>query len=45
MNDKTTKAVNFDLDTKALKIYYPGKHYRQAYRDIRKFMLDNGFTH
>lgn len=45
MNDKTTKAVNFDLDTKALKIYYPRKHYRQAYRDIRKFMLDNGFTH
>lgn len=39
------KAINFDLSTKALKKYYPSKHYRGAYRDIRRFMLNNGFKH
>lgn len=44
-SDKKVKAINFDLDTKALKVYYPGKSYRQAYKDIKKFMLNNGFSH
>ena len=39
------KAINFDLDTNALKEIYPGKDYKQAYRDIKSFMLKNGFEH
>jgi cell filamentation protein len=40
------KAVNFDLDTKALKQFYPDKkHWRKSYTDIKKFMLDEGFNH
>lgn len=39
------KAINFDLDTKALKKYYPGKNYRDAYSDIKKFMEKSGFEH
>ncbi|MCL1990406.1 MAG: hypothetical protein FWG67_05890 [Defluviitaleaceae bacterium] len=33
----------FDLDTKALEKYYPTKNWRNAYEDIKKHMLDNGF--
>ena len=29
------KAINFDLDTKALKEHYGGKNYRNAYTDIK----------
>lgn len=39
------KFISFDLDTRALKQYYPGKHYRKAYRDIAKYMKNNGFNH
>lgn len=42
------KAINFDLDTNALKEYYckeTGKDYTQAYFDIRKLMKQNGFIH
>ena len=39
------KALNFDFDTKSLKKYYPGKHYRNAYKDIKQFLLKNGFEH
>lgn len=39
------KAVNFDLDTKALKQHYPGKVWRNAYSDIRRFLIKNGFRH
>lgn len=39
------KAINFDLDTNALKLYYPGKEYNKAYYDIRRFMEQNGFSH
>ena len=39
------KALNFDLDTKSLKKYYPGKNYRNAYKDIKQFFLKNGFEH
>ena len=42
---KSFKAINFDLDTNALKKYYPGKDYRKAYSDIKAFMLKNGFEH
>ncbi|OCS38001.1 VapD family protein [Campylobacter fetus] len=39
------KMINFDLDTKLLEEKYPKKDYRQAYEDIKKFMLANGFEH
>lgn len=38
------KALNFDLDTNALKEYYP-KEFHQAYYDVRKFMESRGFEH
>ncbi|MBR1421847.1 MAG: hypothetical protein IJ571_00180 [Ruminococcus sp.] len=28
-----------------MKEHYPGKDYRQAYKDIKSFMLKNGFEH
>jgi len=39
------KSLNFDLDTKKLKEYYPNKNYTEAYNDIKKFLTDNGFEH
>lgn len=39
------RTINFDLDTKALKQYYPGKSYRKAYKDIKAYMQQNGFEH
>lgn len=39
------KAINFDLDTNALKEHYPGKNYRDAYSDIKDFMQKSGFEH
>lgn len=44
MEKKTFKAIYFDLDTKALKKYYP-KNRRNAYREIENFLKDNGFSH
>lgn len=43
--DLNKKAIYFDLRTKDLKKYYPSKHYRKAYRDIKHFLLKNGFIH
>lgn len=37
------KELIFDLDTKMLKIYYPNENWRNAYNDIRKHMISNGF--
>lgn len=42
MNYKMRKAINFDLSTKSLKMYYP-KSRRNAYREIGKFLKENGF--
>ncbi len=39
------KTISFDLSIKMLELYYPGKDYHQAYRDIQKFMKANGFRH
>ncbi|MGB4984222.1 MAG: hypothetical protein WBO70_00385 [Erysipelotrichaceae bacterium] len=39
------KEVNFDLDTKKLKEYYDSYNWKNAYRDIRQFMVNNGFDH
>lgn len=42
---KHRKAINFDLDTHALKEYYPKPDYRGAYKDLKAFFSKHGFTH
>lgn len=42
---KVKRAINFDLDTKALKEHYPGKNWRKAYKDVGNFLKENGFKH
>lgn len=37
------KEIAFDLDTKMLQRYYPGRDWRAAYKDIRRFMSENDF--
>lgn len=39
------KAVNFDLNDNLLKQYYPSKSYKNAWRDIKKFLLKSNFVH
>lgn len=41
----TRKALNFDLDTKALERFYPGESYHKAYYDIRQYLENSGFQH
>lgn len=38
-------AVVFDLDTNCLNECYEGTTYHGAYKQIRDFMLSNGFEH
>jgi len=45
MERRYRKAINFDLDTHGLKQYYPGKDYRTAYYDLRRFFAAHGFEH
>jgi len=45
MLKETKKAINFDLDTKALQEHYPNKNWRKAYDDLREFMEANSFEH
>lgn len=40
----TRKQVAFDLDTKALEIYYPSESWNNAYEVIKRYMLKNGFS-
>lgn len=42
---KSKKALNFDLDTNQLKRHYDGGSYTNAYKDIRTFLENNGFSH
>ena len=37
------KEIAFDLDTKNLQKYYPGKNWRAAYDDMKRFFGKNGF--
>ena len=37
------KSIDFDLDTKELGKFYDD--YRKAYKDVRKFMAGQGFSH
>jgi len=39
------KAIHFDLDTHCLKRLYPGRDYRAAYYDLRRFFAVHGFAH
>lgn len=45
MEEKHIRSFNFDLDTNALKKYYPSADYKKAYSDIKNFLLSNGFEH
>lgn len=49
MEKETRKALNFDLDTKALKTYYCKTNnpleVLGAYREIKKFLEQSGFSH
>jgi virulence-associated protein VapD len=43
-----TRAINFDLNTRLLKKYYPSQSiwgYKNAYKDIKNFLQENGFKH
>ena len=39
----TRKQIAFDLDTNALKVYYPSESWNNAYDIIRNHMTANGF--
>ena len=39
------KAINFDLNDDLLKKYYPSKSYKNAWRDIKKYLINNQFVH
>lgn len=44
---KSLKAINFDLDSKALQKIYQSDNpfiYLKAYKQINKFFTDNGFV-
>lgn len=45
MERKYFKALNFDLDTRQLRKYYPGRNYRHAYDDLRRFFKQHYFSH
>lgn len=45
MKVSSRKEFTFDLDTKALRKYYPNKNWRNAYNDIRAFMKKENFIH
>ncbi len=40
---KSRKQIAFDLDTKALEIYYPSENWRGSYEIIKRHMQKNGF--
>ncbi|WP_296875790.1 hypothetical protein [Thomasclavelia sp.] len=42
---KSRKAINFDLDDNLLKQNYPSKSYKNAWRDIKRYLVKNGFIH
>lgn len=39
------KAINFDLNNNLLKQYYSSKSYKNAWKDIKKFLLCSNFIH
>lgn len=45
MSHKCYKAINFDLDTRKLKLYYTGSDYHQAYMNLQYFFKAHHFLH
>lgn len=45
MDSTQKKGINFDLDTEALKKYYPGSDWHNAYHDVRSYFEKHGFDH
>ncbi|MFQ6791644.1 MAG: hypothetical protein ACLRT4_02545 [Thomasclavelia sp.] len=45
LSGKSRKAINFDLNDNLLKRNYPSKSYRNAWRDIKGYLVKNGFNH
>ena len=43
MDSLQRKGINFDLNTQALKEYYPKGDWHNAYADVRDFFEANGF--
>lgn len=41
---KGRKRITFDLDTEALKLYYPSESWNNAYEIIKRHMVNNGFS-
>ena len=39
------QGIHFDMDTKALAIYYPKVSWRAAYDDVRAYLRSRGFEH
>lgn len=42
---KNGVVLSFDLDTKLLKRYYSKTSPQNAYRDVKKYLIENGFGH
>lgn len=42
---KIRRAINFDLSIKLLKEYYNAETPKNAYKELRSFFVENGFTH
>lgn len=45
MDSLQRKGINFDLNTEALKQYYPKENWNNAYYDVRYFFETHGFEH
>lgn len=45
LSGKSRKAINFDLNDNLLKRNYPSKSYRNSWRDIKGYLVKNGFSH
>ncbi|MCD7765024.1 MAG: hypothetical protein LUH53_00680 [Lachnospiraceae bacterium] len=45
MDSVQRKGINFDLDTAALKRYYPGGDWHNAYNDVRQYFENHDFEH
>ncbi len=45
MEEAEYKAINFDFRIRSLTKYYPGQSYRQAYKEVKKYLEQNGFEH
>ncbi|HYW53917.1 MAG TPA: virulence factor [Candidatus Elarobacter sp.] len=43
VNRQRMYAITFDLDTDTLQQVYPGDSWRNAYTEIRRILIDDGF--